>query len=57
MQASAYAKNGGYRTNRYIVCSKEGRSKEIVTDYDRKREKTSKRTGCKAGMSSITTTG
>ena len=43
-------KNGGYRTNRYIVCSKEGRSKQTVTDYDRKREKTSKRTGCKAGM-------
>ena len=30
------------------MCSKEGKSKETVTDYDRKREKTTKRTGCKA---------
>ena len=64
-------KGGGFKTNSYIVCSREGKHKETVADYDRKREKTTKRTGCKARirvkeikdvfviqrLSSITTTG
>jgi hypothetical protein len=40
-------RNGGYMNN-YIVCSREGKNQETVSDYDRKRDKTTKRTGCKA---------
>src|SRR3954470_20630349 len=41
-------KGGRYRTNNYIVCSSEGKPKETVERYERKREKTTKRIGCKA---------
>ena len=34
--------------NNYIVCSREGKNQDTVSDYDRKRDKTTKRTGCKA---------
>ena len=37
-----------HKTNAYIVCTREGTCKQTVADYDRKREKTSKRIGCKA---------
>src|ERR1043165_3043713 len=40
-------RNGGYMNN-YIVCSREGKNQETVSNYDRKRDKTTKRTGCKA---------
>ena len=39
-----------HKTNAYIVFSREGTHKQSVADYDRKREKTSKRIGCKAGI-------
>ena len=41
-------KRGTHMTNNYIVCSREGNHQETVSDYDRKRDKTTKRTGCKA---------
>src|ERR1041384_3822268 len=40
-------RNGGYMNN-YIVCSREGKNQETVSNYDRKRDKTAKRTDCKA---------
>src|SRR3954465_14455169 len=50
-----YARHAGFGTrkrnagkmNYYIVCSREGKNQETVSDYDRKRDKTTKRTDCK----------
>ncbi|KAE8774114.1 hypothetical protein D1007_53539 [Hordeum vulgare] len=39
-----------HKTNAYILCSREGMHKQSVPDYDRKRDKTSKRIGCKADI-------
>ena len=41
-------KRAKQRTNAYIVCSREGTHKQTVSDYHRKRQKTSKRIDCKA---------
>ncbi|XP_020149906.2 protein FAR1-RELATED SEQUENCE 5-like [Aegilops tauschii subsp. strangulata] len=41
-------KRAKHRTNAYIVRSREGTHKETVSDYNRKRQKTSKRIDCKA---------
>ncbi|XP_020183820.1 protein FAR-RED IMPAIRED RESPONSE 1-like [Aegilops tauschii subsp. strangulata] len=41
-------KRAKHRTNAYIVCSREGTHKQTVSDYHRKRQKTSKRIDCKA---------
>src|SRR4051812_6926686 len=41
-------KRGAHKTNNYIVFSREGNNQETVSDYDRKQDKTTKRTGCKA---------
>src|SRR4051812_38967482 len=40
-------KRCGNKANNYIVCSREGKNQETVSDYDRKRGKTTKRTECK----------
>ena len=41
-------KRAKHKTNAYIVCSREGTHKQTVSDYHRKRQKTSKRIDCKA---------
>ena len=40
-------KRGAHMTNNSIVCSREGNHQDTVSGYDRKRDKTTKRTGCK----------
>lgn len=39
-------KRGAYKMNSYLVFSREGKNQESVADYERKRDKTTKRTGC-----------
>lgn len=53
-----YARHAGFGTkigqhsgfSRYLYCSCQGRHKATVSDDERQRDKTSKRSGCKAKM-------
>ena len=53
---NTYARHAGFgirqrsnhKTYNYIVCSREGKHKETVSEHNRKCAKTSKRTGCRA---------
>ena len=55
---NAYAKHTGFgikkgqrnKTRRYLQCVREGKHRNSVADEERRRDKLSKRTGCKASM-------